>query len=254
MKNCFYLLICLLVLVGCRRDDDPTPDPCAELPARLDFTMSKRFLETADNDSRTKIDTLVPDSIFLTWDQIVFTAPEGYRQYEWQVGYDDRTWNTRTFGLIFSNPVEDLPVRLIVRDPIGVGAQCLPAGDTLTRVLNVVPRDQSQLVGQYRGVLVDYPQDTVQVDITYSQDPGIGYKLFGLNPGCDPSRFNGHGMVRGYRFGILAAKSPYDQCLAPFGWISLEENGQKIRIQYSIVNHVFTAERTPHVFLGHRVE
>ncbi len=236
MKNRLYLLICLLVLAGCRRDDDPAPDPCAELPARLEFTMSKRFLESSNTTSSIKIDTLVADDTFLAWDQIIFTAPEGYQHYEWQVGYDDRTWSTRTFGLTFSAPVEDLPVRLIVRDPIGERAQCLPSADTLTRLLNVVGKMASPLVGRYQGILTESPTDTFRVEVNIDRW-GNDYRLFNLNRGCLPPHEDHHyfnTLKRGYRFAIFNYNRTPEGCKTPFGWLSLSANHQHLTAHYSV--------------------
>ena len=235
MKNCLYFLTCLLVLAGCRRDDDPAPDPCAELPSRLDFTMSKRFVVSYNGRSGIKIDTLVADDTFLVWDGIIFAAPEGYTHYEWQVGYDDRTWDSRTFGLTFSAPVEDLPVRLIVRDPIGVGAQCLPPTDTLTRLLNVVGKMESPLVGRYQGSLTESPTDTftIEIDINRWQN---SYRLFNLNRGCLPPEENEYfnELRRGYRFAIFNYELTPEGCKFPFGWLSLSADHQQLTAHYSV--------------------
>ncbi len=256
MKNCLYFLICLLVLAGCQGNE---PDPCAALPARLDFTMSKRYIDHSIFYSpRAEIDTLVADSIFLAWDQIIFTAPEGYRHYEWQVGYDDRTWDTRTFALTFSAPIEDLPIRLIVRDPIH--AKCQPYADTLTRLLNVVDRMTSPLVGRYQGALTESPADTftVEIDVNQFRD---GYRFFNLNRGClpplsDPYNNEYFNTFRpGYRFVLINYFQTPEGCRAPFGWVSLSADHQQLTAHYSVrvTDAAGNHSRKFETFIGQRI-
>ncbi len=68
------------------------------------------------NGKITAIDSsfvITDDTIYQSYRPINFRAKGDYESYQWIVGDDDRTWDTKSFSLNFSNVIGKLSVTLI---------------------------------------------------------------------------------------------------------------------------------------------
>jgi hypothetical protein len=119
-------------------------------------------------------------------------------RYEWKVGTDNRTWNTKEFQLNFSdddstilryNPIE---VRLIVEYET---SDCFPENDgidTVYKTIHFRAYWENQIEGVWEGHLDDNTNHSYQMILDIKKSLSIAsnsdnlfiYNQYGLNSGC----------------------------------------------------------------------
>jgi hypothetical protein len=150
-------------LAACRDAKLPTPN----------FKIEEELITT-----KFETDSIRSDN------RVVFTAPEGYKTYEWTIGGSSRVWKTKTFGLMFlDDNVGKYNIRLIASRP--KQTECFPNDDgvdTLSKSFTIVPFANAPVVGEYEGKN-EGETDVFTVKIAYHAPSEI-HHIKNINKGC----------------------------------------------------------------------
>ena len=247
-----YFVVIILVITGCAKVVDS--DCPAELLPTASFQMGARMLHFGG------VDTLIETDTVLTSNTVEFIAAEGFTNYRWRIGEDDRIFTDRSVSLVFDEPEAEVRVELIAT---GIEENpCFPLGnisDTVVKYLTVFPRRKNPIYGTFRGVLLDQPMDTFEVDVFIDPIRREGFHTVNINRGCYPES------IPGFSLG-LAVKETYKRfvfgdsesfligpCFDPRGWYTISPDGQSLRVEYSILDTVNATRRTQK-FIGQYVE
>ncbi len=238
-----------IFLAGCPDPDPPEPDPCADaVPIAADFTLLEDFYA----DSLFATDTVLMGNF------VHFVANEGYDSVRWRVGFDDRVFTDPSFRLRFLNITGTFPVQLIAWwTPDTLCFPEDPGVDTLQKLLEVVPWENSAVIGTYHGYHQGTPEDTFTVQIAQQ---GNWYKIYGINPDCtNPDTIASTlGEKIGYTALEINGSGWYgDGCLGPQGFATIDESRQQLTVRYTIgdTSKPFTTQGYPQLqftFIGTR--
>ena len=102
MKYTIFISVWLLLFGGCQKcKKDPAPDPCLGYkPMNADFKMTQTLSLSYNNERPDWVKNLEVDTV-LAGAFVNFEANQDLDVYEWRVGNDNRTWNTKKFSLSF---------------------------------------------------------------------------------------------------------------------------------------------------------
>jgi len=166
----------LLVVLACKKIEQPemdaTQDPCDCLEQqRTTFSMGEKFgPEFIDLDTIYKPmnygDGNPANFYPQTYAYVYFSA--NYKDaisYEWQVGQNPTTQTTADFGLYFTQLVDNLPVRLIIKSK--PNKKCFPNDDgidTIYRYLTIQCPILPPIVGKYEGSLQSNPNEKFVIE------------------------------------------------------------------------------------------
>jgi hypothetical protein len=155
----------------------PNYDPCwnRRTPVSAAFRFGYYLTDVVAEFNINKPDVLPADYFWeandtvlvggLTFEAFDTTA----HSYTWTVGTDSRTWNTRRFSLSFD--CEDvagqtIPITLVTSRLLDTACtQIEYLRDTVTRMVTFVKWGANPIRGKYRGVFMEYPQDTLTIEI-----------------------------------------------------------------------------------------
>jgi DNA-binding cell septation regulator SpoVG len=162
--------------------------------------------------------------------------------YEWTIGDDPRTWNTREVALSFGVQFY-MPIPITLKVAKAVDKSCFPnAKDTVTfqRTLVVVPEEDTKVVGRYEGVLLSSPSKPNFLEFKDSIHPRYGDPIYGhsgIIPTCDmPVPTRGHFNV-GYRsFYLDTRPTSIGCCFGLNGYGKLQQDGS---FSMKLVHHPF---------------
>jgi len=227
-------LVGFVCLFNCSCNGDPDPDPCEDQIQNFGgFTIGEVITNYGDVDSVIVSDTVLTDNT------IQFDADTIYSSYEWKVGDDPRTFNTKTFTLSFTEPYASITVRLIAKwTP---NKTCFPNDDdidTVYRKLTVIDKELNPIFGQYTGALESKPSETYTVGIEadfFSSE----FLLSNINNGCEMSNVN---IVMAFGYKVMsisedASHGVYNNgCKNPRGWLYLDKDNKTLTADYSIGN------------------
>jgi len=109
--------------------------------------------------------------------------------YEWKVGDDERTWNTKDLTLRFGLIPYYTPVDIQLKVYKSTSSACFPnANDTAVfkRTLITVPYDSSKIYGKYQGFVDSKPNEPNFFQIeTYKRSDGRNlYTVQGISRNC----------------------------------------------------------------------
>ena len=254
MKRYFalYFTTIILFVTGCAKVVDS--DCPEELLSTINFQMGAQI---TDFDG---VDTLIETDTVISSNRVAFIAAEGYENYRWTIGEDDRIFTDRRVSLIFDEPEVDIRIELIAtrvgEDP------CFPLAnpsDTIVKYLSVFPRRKNPIYGTFRGALLDEPLDTFDVEVFIDPITREGLHTVNINRGCYPES------IPGFSIGLLT-KQTYKRfafgdtesflvgpCLDPRGWYTISPDGRSLRVDYSIVDTINTI-RKRQVFIGQYID
>lgn len=186
MKKVYAMLLCsylaLLIVNSCK----DCPNPAQNTPP-VDTTKPKDPCEgrtTAFKASFTiyegsgLCDTVMVSDTVLNRNIGIFKADGDYTSYEWQIGTDARTWNTKQVRLTFSNnDVGAIRIRLIARDTNYIKCVAGDDGiDTVFKTLVLQRRSATRMLGKFRGANLDNPLDSFTVDFSMIREGNINNK------------------------------------------------------------------------------
>jgi len=245
------LVLCLTFgLYGCG-SGPVAVDPCANAErVKARFTIYEDVF-TSNLRATAPSDTIVTGLA-------IFSADERYDSYEWQIGYDPRIRTDSSFSLRFganSGVIkgEPLPIRFIGRRQ--PNTSCFPDDDgvdTAYRTMVVLDEYTSPMLGSYRGVHLDEPLDTFNVDIFWHKKYFLS--VSNINRGCFDTidnRFESSAIRREMGATVMVfgnGQSYWPQgCRAPFGVARLF-NHNRIEIEYT-----YEKSRIQKTFIGWRV-
>lgn len=255
MKRCDYLCFTVLILLfvtGCAKVVDS--DCRGEVLLSASFKIGARMVHFGG------VDTLVETDTVLTFNVVEFVAAEGFTDYQWKIGEDDRIFTDRSISLIFDEPETALKIELIAVD--SAINPCFPleiVSDTVVKYLTVFPKRKNPIYGTFRGVLLDDPLDTFEVEVFIDPVTREGFHTVNINKGCYPES------IPGISVGLLS-KQTYKRivfgdiesfligpCLDPRGWYTVSPDGRSLRVEYSIVD-TLNNTRKQQEFIGQYVE
>lgn len=178
MKNTFILLllsICVIIISSCDEDCEditnpecPNFDPCygvIDVPQATIEVGNALSLWPSEPDVLFQGDTLLYGGVYFK------TNIANAIRYEWKVGTDNRTWDTKEFQLNFSdddstilryNPIE---VRLIVEYET---SDCFPENngiDTVYKTIHFRAYWENQIEGTWEGYLDDNTNNIYQMTL-----------------------------------------------------------------------------------------
>jgi hypothetical protein len=209
MRTPFFLLLSAsLLLAACKPCDDPTNPECENYcddPANPDcFNYDPCFNQTevsADFEmaeilgSIVGLDTIIyiETDTALRGNFVRFRAAQLADRYEWHVGSDPRVFNSQEFRLFFQDPTQLLITLIVERK---ANTDCFPNDDgldTLTKRLVIVPKEQSAIVGTYRGSTTANPNEIYELTFfkrnIYEDSTQFSHiSVTGIHPGCDNTR------------------------------------------------------------------
>jgi hypothetical protein len=235
MKNKFIQILLLLgavVFVGC--PDDVVVDPCAGvMSTSADFTI-KELVETYKIDA----DTVMP------YNTVEFSAKYPADEYEWKVGFDGRTWTTKTFTLDFHGFSGSVNVRLISKRK-SINKECTPDDDGIDTVMKtLVVVVKPAILGSFRGVNIENPSDTFTVDIRSTEYRGQSwYEIINMNKGCYDTTMGSmlytsiaHKAIafKGIQSGMGGVREV--TCWDPSGIAQLYSDYNHILIEYNVID------------------
>jgi hypothetical protein len=226
-------------LNSCKKCNDPCNldcdnyDPCCgQTAADASFTIFEVLNApnpTVEREGYT-VTPMATDTI-LRFNSALMKADFEADYYEWTIGDDPRTWNTRevilNFGVQFYMPI---PITLKVAK--AVDKSCFPnAKDTVTfqRTLVVVPSSTSKVLGgRYEGVLSSSPTKPNFLEIKDSLDRYDKrlYSFSGILPTCNMP-YQGADFSLGYNsFFIYSRGTVLGCCYGLSGYGKLESNNR----------------------------
>jgi hypothetical protein len=231
------LVISLLAMGSCEKCDDPCDidcdnyDPCCgQSPADASFTIYEVL--NAPNPTKERegytVTPMATDTI-LRFNTALMEADFKADYYEWTIGDDPRTWNTREVALSFGVQFY-IPIPITLKVAKAVDKSCFPdAKDTVTfqRTLVIVPEEDSKAVGRYEGFLNSAPAKPNFLDIQDSVDQygDLLYGYTGIFPNCDMPNRGGGSFIPGYRSFYLYSQATKLGCcygLTGYGKIALD--------------------------------
>ena len=251
-----YFLLFIQLITACSKVED---DPCLEKQQPvIDFKMGARIAHF------NAVDTLIESDTILAFNKVEFLAPDGFDQYEWKIGRDERVFTDQRFSLIFTQPQEVVVVQLITQStPDKI---CFPLDDgrdTLRKYLTIVPKEENPIYGDFHGYLEAAPEDTFTVRIFVDPVSGEGIHTININKGCYPEGIPnisvGLPLTLAYKKIIFGDDENFyiDNCKDPRGWFELDESGQHVVINYTTsieVPNGIDTKREQHKFIGIRVK
>jgi hypothetical protein len=258
-QTLFFVCIALLgafvfLLQGC--GDEPKPNPCTGIrQLDADFTIKQSITFVTSNIG--EYDTLLASDTVLTYDKVEFEAKHDSITYEWKIGEDDRTWNTRKVSLVFKDFYGTVKIRLIGRWTPNL--QCFPkddGADTVYHTLTVLPNSDNPVFGEFEGYNLSNPLDIFRIKMSSIPSSGV---LTNINKGCDGSGgTNGESGQITYRRYFFSG--PYNSipfggnCLEPEGVMVVSGDGKNVRVNFSTIKSLDQRKvRTKDVFIGKRV-
>jgi hypothetical protein len=205
MKNIFILLllsICIVIISSCDEDCEditnpecPNFDPCygvVDVPIGTIEVGNTLYVGPNQPDILFQGDTVLYGGVYFK------TNISNAIRYEWKVGTDSRTWDTKEFQLNFSdddstilryNPIE---VRLIVEYET---SDCFPENDgidTVYKTIHFRAYWENKIEGTWEGHLDDDTENPYRMTLDIKKSfqgipPGdvlYIYNQYGLNSGC----------------------------------------------------------------------
>jgi hypothetical protein len=163
-RSAYWLLILIyfLGIAGCRKKPIPY-NPCQTGVKPKPVVCVQAML----SDSVYASDTLFNNN------RAVFSTPETYDQYYWNIGSDPRTFTSQDFSLIFAKYTGSVLVKF--RGQKAPNTLCFPGDDGMyedtQRVVLVSqftpPITISPLRGKYKGAFDDTRYDSIEFSIDY---------------------------------------------------------------------------------------
>jgi hypothetical protein len=262
----FVLLVMLLVLVSCRKEqpglDDTNNCDCAK-EVSAGFKMGQLYDgELIDLDTiHYYLDYETDGSSSLNGNCYVnFSADlENATSYEWQIGNNLGTQNTREFGIYFNDTTGTIPIMLVVHSK--PNTICFPDDDgidTVVRYLTVHSRPVPYLTGTYVGHNTDAPGQsfTITIDTFRYTTPDFDtYILYGIKNLPNGNGFDGINWMNTVSFsGATESGDGLVQLTGPFNGF-FDKKTRRITITYSAryYNADFSAilnELTNKTFVG----
>ncbi len=246
----------LLFLQSC---DEPKPNPCIgkELP-NADFTIGQR-IKLLNNFSFTgSIDTLIRTDTILIDYAAQFEAKHDNMTYEWKIGEDPRTWNTKKVSLAFRNFSGSVTIRLIGRWTPNL--QCFPKDDgvdTVYHTLTVIESKDNPVFGEFEGYNLSDKSDVFRIKMIFIPTSPWTALLTDINKGCDSAGGSdgdsGQISYRRYFFGSGNDTSLGGKCLSPQGILVVSPDGKNVRVNFSTLANAPNSKRVKDVFVGSRV-
>lgn len=264
-----FLLIVVLTLVGCEREeyppcsDETNPlcpnyDPCLRYgEARSEFVIWSSPTTTADSAISMPLDTTRGGSLIFKGVYPTYKAT-----YEWSVGEDPRSFNQPVLTLNFTGFNGTIQTRLVttVEDEFG----CLDAAerqDTAFRTLTVINSTQANipLLGTFVGRVDQVPNRELilQIKRDTSINGFITTRMTGLNLDCPPiessvGRNNGIQILADYSWFVTNHNPNGPRCrrLTAIGQL-LPENRDILQVHYFYDDD--SGKRRQEVFTGQRL-
>jgi hypothetical protein len=175
MKNILklYGTIALVALLFGSCHKNPEPDPCKDYkPFSADFTMTEiikgyQLSETIESDTVSE------------GDLVTFSAKQDLDKYEWKIGEDPRTWNTKTVSLSFygypdNYILKPLTINITLKgkrakkDIDNVCTTNIKEEGSITRKLVVMPlTTKPAILGKYEGFELSNPDKKFVLEIGF---------------------------------------------------------------------------------------
>jgi hypothetical protein len=246
----------LLFLQSC---DEPKPNPCIgkEL-LNADFTIGQRINVPNRHSFSGGIDTLIRVDTILVDDAAQFEAKHDNMTYEWKIGEDTRTWNTKKVTLAFRNFSGSVTIRLITKWTPNL--QCFPKDDgvdTVYRTLTVIEYKDNPVFGGFEGYNLSNKSDVFRIKMIYLPRRPWSGLLTDINKGCDASGGSEgeYGQIAYRRFFFVGGDdtSLGGNCLSPRGILVVSPDGKNVRVDFSTLANAPNSKRVKDVFVGRRV-
>ncbi|MCO5250677.1 MAG: hypothetical protein M9949_04560 [Candidatus Kapabacteria bacterium] len=259
MKSYWIILLIILpiILAGCPEKNNPTiPNPKDTCEGKRNLVPEIKIYET---NFTVKEPLLVQDTV-LVGNDITFVAPPGFSSYKWQIGLDEREFTTEkvTFWFSWDKAYTNLPIRLIVRNPI----ECFEYTqeyDTVHTSIFLQHKRKAKILGEYFGTNDNNPLDTMTVEIFFQKDEPTSslWYVKNINRGC------GYFPTSGFKKNLITNKqviidmngSKYEGCYHTRGegyLVSTDEDS--LIFDYAWGENIFKGDTIFQTFRGRRIK
>jgi hypothetical protein len=238
-------MIVLVSSYACKDDDDLNPcELDGVAPVSATFTTSYE-MGWQDSTRRFEGDTFVNSF------SIIFTAEQEADSYQWIIGDDPKVFDTKEFTLRFDDVVGAINVQLVIEATPNL--DCFPADDgrdTISSTIYLIEKEDSPILGKYRGIVNSAPTDTFDIDIHLIPPFNDDSNIDNLPKGCIRDEIYRLNFSLGYRNLAMRSLENYVNCPKPQGWGDLEVNN-RITLEYTIwdsniqqhVSDIFTGKK-----------
>ena len=268
-KTLISIVFCLGVL-ACKKHTEE--DPCASQKAYSgDFLIRQRVA-----DSLIEADQVVINNT------VVFTPKDSGATYQWQIGQDTRTFNSREVKLFFYEkdvaPGDKITIKLTSTGKANTCFSDNTAQKTITKTFTIIARYQAPIIGKYVGFFDDSKnvKDTVEIGWRKWIEPGASspdsnMTVIGINKGCGSKPYTGY-TYNGYPVGVfpypgglggiygLGANALYFDaddsglgCKIPRGWFFLRSK-DSLSVNFTTGIPGTTTRLPPNKFTGVRIK
>jgi len=176
MKKLLFVALLFATISGCKPDDCPEPDPCAEYPA--DFTITANFQYFNGCTEGIEYGDFKPfdsDTLFRST-RIRFSNNFAYDSITWKIGTDPREWKQLVPEVVFRDQYNPVLVRAFAHRPINT--DCFGADDdgidTITKMYYFDDFENSPILGRYRGTN-NGETDSFTLEIVIQTDPSQSF-------------------------------------------------------------------------------
>ncbi len=260
------LFLFLLILLGSfvfllQSCDEPKLNPCiGKEQLNADFTIGQRIQLSNFHSFSGGIDTLIRTDTILIDQTAQFEAKHDNMTYEWKIGEDERTWNTKNVSLAFRNFSGSVTIRLISRWTPNL--QCFPKDDgvdTVYHTLTVIENKDNPVFGEFEGYTLSNKSDVFRIKMIFlPRSPWSGL-LMDINKGCDATGGDDgqYGQIAYRRFFFLGGDDTSfgGNCLSPQGILVVSGNGEsrRVMVNFSTIANAPNSKRVKDVFVGSKV-
>lgn len=272
------ILFLILIIYSCERYPDtpvvPPINPCDTINQKLDFQIWE--IPESCCDTVFDVDSVLAaiDNSHSNSHNLTQFIPSGnYDRYIWYIQDNDREFEGKVYGQIWGKFTGTVKVRLIGIDTTDE-YNCRNGKiliDTVYKTLTILPYDQSQMLGTFRGVNLDKPLDTFNIVIDYWFNKlynDIGYRINNLPKGCtDPPTLTANNISMkptvGYRVLYLSETQSGHfvggNCKGAQGQLVYDTKSNLLIANYSIMENYIDGELNPDftrfkkTFIGYKI-
>jgi hypothetical protein len=237
-----FLLFTLIFLTTCGKDDSVNCE-CEKLP-NADFTISQGL---GWNEDRRYFES----DTFLDY-EIKVEAINTLSSYNWTLGLDPSSWDSKSVELDFTDNFGDIEVTLI--GEWTPNNDCFPNDngmDTVSKTFHIVSVWESLFLGNYSGFCESTPNEIFNISIKLDSNGLIGW-IENLPNGCNTEEWDL--LIGGstYKHFLMPDYIPGIPCSLPKGFGSLGDDNKTLTIEYEIWDQA-TNTKISDKFIGTKI-
>lgn len=211
-------LFSIIFLISCDKSNSIKCE-CEEKP-NADFTISQLIEDGKYLEADTFLDQFIK-----------VEAKHALQKYQWKIGLDQNTWDSKSVQLDFGGNYGDIQVTLI--GEWTPNKDCFPNDngiDTVTKIFTIVPNSEAPFYGEYEGYVESAPNDTFLIKI---KETGPVAWIENLPNGCNTDEYDLL-INTSFRHFFMPEYDPGIPCSLPKGPGDLLDDYKTLIIDYEI--------------------